>query len=208
MNKVKFQLISIILALIVSACGAQATPSIDAVSVQNTAVAAAFTMVAQTQAAIPTATSLPPTDTPAPTPIPTDTAAPLPTTNSEVLPTLEPTQGQSSSNSNTNPCLAPLNMAGAGPKHPTVIKNEIKKVKTFTLSLQLYIPNAFGACGVIPAGAGTYGLPSGSWYALAWVTLKNGKSFTTSGNFYVQPAQFDKLVLCVRDAAIVYAPSC
>ena len=205
MNRIKFLSMAIATAMILSACGANVTPTIDSVSVQETAVMAAFTVIAQTQAAIPTNTPLPPTDTPIPTPMPTDTPPPSPTTVQLEI-TLAPTQAQSSSNGND--CLAPLNMGSAGPGHTTVIKNQIKGVKTLTLSLQLYTPNAFGACGVIPAGPGTYQLPSGNWYALAWVTLNNGKNFTTSGSFYVQPAQFDKLELCLRSSDITYAPKC
>jgi len=206
MKKIKFHTIIIVLTLVISACGGQtAAPSIDIASVQSTAVAAASTIIAQTQAAIPTNTPIPPTDTPVPTPLPTDTPLPLPTT--EQLETT-PTQVPSSSDSSGNGCLGPLNMGGAGPKHTTVIKNEIKNVKSFTFSLQLYEPNAFGTCGIISGSTGSIGLPSGNWYALAWVTLKNGKNFTTSGSFYVQPAQFDKLELCIRDVTIIYAPSC
>jgi hypothetical protein len=67
------------IALLMSACGAQAAPTMSAADVQLTAVAAAFTVVAQTQAAIPTATSLPPTETASPTPLPTNTPLSLPT---------------------------------------------------------------------------------------------------------------------------------
>jgi len=73
------------LALIISACGTrvpQATPTVDVVGIQSTMAAAAFTMVAETQSAIPTATPPPPTATPndlsADTPAPTDTFLPLP----------------------------------------------------------------------------------------------------------------------------------
>ena len=68
--------------LIISACGAgrAATPppTLDPVDLQNTAAAVAFTMVAQTQAAIPTATPPPPTATVTNTPPPTETFLPLP----------------------------------------------------------------------------------------------------------------------------------
>ena len=68
------------LALIISACGAQATPipTINPVDIQNTMAAAAFTMVAETQAAIPTATPVPPTATFTNTPAFTSTVPPLP----------------------------------------------------------------------------------------------------------------------------------
>lgn len=60
------------LTLIISACGARgeadATPTINpvdqAVALQATVIAAGFTNVAQTQTALPTATPLPPTNTP------------------------------------------------------------------------------------------------------------------------------------------------
>ena len=67
--------------LIVSACGGrgpQATPTMDAVDLQGTIAAAAFTVVAETQAAIPTATLPPPTATFTDTPAPTNTFLPLP----------------------------------------------------------------------------------------------------------------------------------
>ena len=74
------KIISVILATsLLAACGADATPTISVADVQSTAVSAAFTIVAQTQAAIPTATPLPPTETPTQTPPPTNTTAPLPT---------------------------------------------------------------------------------------------------------------------------------
>jgi len=70
---------TILIVLLLSACGAEVPPTINAVDVQNTAVSGAFTLVAETQAAIPTATPLPPTDTPTQTPLPTNTPLALPT---------------------------------------------------------------------------------------------------------------------------------
>lgn len=79
------------ITLMISACGAQAAPTLSAADVQLTAVAAAFTIVAQTQAAIPTATPLPPTETASPTQPPTNTAVSLPTLEtSAVQATLTP----------------------------------------------------------------------------------------------------------------------
>lgn len=74
------------MTMIISACGAPAAPTMSAVDVQLTAVAAAFTVVAQTQAAIPTATPLPPTETASPTPLPTNTSASLPTLEATLTP--------------------------------------------------------------------------------------------------------------------------
>ena len=52
------KLLTIMLAsiLLLSACGPEPEPTMSAEEVQGTAVAAAWTMVAETQAAIPTAT--------------------------------------------------------------------------------------------------------------------------------------------------------
>ena len=71
---------SILLAAgILAACGAEAPPTPSSADINATAVAAAFTIVAQTQAAIPTVTPVPPTQTPTQTPPPTNTPAALPT---------------------------------------------------------------------------------------------------------------------------------
>ena len=70
---------ALVIMLIISACGtrgeSKATPTINPLDLQSTMVAAAFTLVAETQAAIPTAT-LPPTATN--TPASTATLPPLP----------------------------------------------------------------------------------------------------------------------------------
>ena len=79
-----FSLLTLLLTitLLISACGAPsapATPTINAVDLQNTVIAAALTVVAETQAAIPTATPPPPTATFTDTPAATSTLPPLPT---------------------------------------------------------------------------------------------------------------------------------
>lgn len=65
-------------AIVLSACGAEGTPTASAADIQSTAVSAAFTIVAETQAAIPTSTPLPATVTPTQTPLPSNTPLPLP----------------------------------------------------------------------------------------------------------------------------------
>ena len=60
--------ISMLVAVLLTACGPKATPTMNPADVQATAFAAASTMVALTQAAIPTATPIPPTETPVPLP--------------------------------------------------------------------------------------------------------------------------------------------
>jgi len=100
MNRLK-SVSTILIAVLLSACGAQATPTINPVDVQNTALAAAFTLVAETQAAMPTATPVPPTETA------TETQPPLPT-NTPLTPatTLTPVAVvASTSTAGGDPCL-------------------------------------------------------------------------------------------------------
>ena len=95
----------LIITLIISACGAgseaQTTPTIDPVDLQSTMVAAASTLVAETQAAIPTAT-IPPTATVTNTPAFTATIPPLPTLGATF--TASP---QANPNAN-DPCITTL----------------------------------------------------------------------------------------------------
>ncbi|HEY3474852.1 MAG TPA: hypothetical protein VGK56_09600, partial [Anaerolineales bacterium] len=94
----------LMITLIVSACGArgaQATPppTIDPVDLQNTAAAVAFTMVAQAQTALPTATPLPPTATVTDTPAPTETFLPLPSLEATFTP------GAGGNSGGEDPCI-------------------------------------------------------------------------------------------------------
>ena len=192
--------ISVYIALIVTtalaACSPPAAPTIDASHVQGTAEAIAATSVALTVAAIP------PTPVPTDTPLPSPTA--FPTADLSLIPTLaSPTASQAAQGD----CLHPLDMGAAGPGHKTVVKNQTGN--SINLSLNLYERNAFGECGAISYAnltknsSVTVDLPAGYWYAYAWAG-----DFHTSGSFFVQPAQFDKIELCVREALIVYKPQC
>lgn len=74
-------IVSLVITLVFSGCGArvpQPAPTVNPVDLQSTVAAAAFTVIAQTQAAIPTATPLPPTATFTDTPLPTLTLLPQP----------------------------------------------------------------------------------------------------------------------------------
>lgn len=133
-------IISIILliAVLVSACGATpAVPTINPVDVQSTAAAAALTIVAQTQAAIPTATPLPPTDTPSQTPLPTDTP--------QILPTLQATFTPVPQNT-VDPCSTRI--LASSPKGRETTIHIINTVKTqVTVSLYLNETASWGECG-------------------------------------------------------------
>ena len=88
MNRFSIPTQTLAIALILSACGApQAAPTVNPVDLQVTAVAAAYTIIAETQAAIPTSTPLPsPTATVTNTPNATTTLPPLPTLGATFTP--------------------------------------------------------------------------------------------------------------------------
>ncbi len=196
-----------LLALLLNACGSLAVATIDPAHVKASAIAAAATIVASTRAAIPTET---------PSPLPTET--PLPSPTALFPPTLDPLAGfanglapTATSRGGEGTCAHALDVGGAGRTHQTLIKNETTGV--VNLSLSLYKVNTFGQCGYLYYGnlhknsSVMADLPAGYWSAYAWATTKN-KNFTAGGSFFVQPAQFDKLELCVRTERIVYSPQC
>lgn len=143
MKRLSIFTLILVATLILSACGAEPPPpTMNAVDVQNTAVAAAFTMVAQTQAAIPTATPLPPTEAPTQTPLPTDTPLPLPTTNVTVTSTTTPV---SSNNSGGDPCQTRVLSPERG--RETIIRVVNTTNVTITVSMYLNETAAHGECG-------------------------------------------------------------
>jgi hypothetical protein len=132
----------ILTTLISSACGAEPPPpTMNALDVQNTAVAAAMTMVAQTQAAIPTATLPPPTETPTQTPLPTDTPLPLPTLNVTFTSTTAPV----SNNTGGDPCATRVLSPERG--RETIIRVANSTDVTITVSMYLNETAAHGECG-------------------------------------------------------------
>jgi hypothetical protein len=131
-----------LIALIVGACAPKAAPTMTAADVQSTAVAAAFTMVAQTQAAIPTATLLPPTEMPTSTPLPTNTPAELPTL--AVSPTTVVQAGATTS-SGVDPCSTRV-LSGPKGKATTIRIVNMTKVP-IKVSIYLNETAGQGACG-------------------------------------------------------------
>jgi hypothetical protein len=139
----RLSILTIILAtaLIISACGAEPVPTVNPVDVQNTAIAAAQTMVAQTQAAIPTATPLPPTETATQTALPTDTPLTLPTLDVTLTSTIAPT----SSNAGGDPCATRVLSPKQG--RETVIRVVNTTKVAITVSMYLNETAAHGECG-------------------------------------------------------------
>ena len=166
------------LAIFLTACGPQGTPTMSAEDVQGTAVSSAWTMVAMTQLAIPTNT---PTETPSPTPLPTFT--PLPSPTLESTPLALPTATTASASGSDN-CVKPLNIGAAGPQSEVRFENQTEGTVTLSLNLST---NAFGECGSLSYNLGkneklVLSLPKGVYFAWAWITFKNGSTGTASGS--------------------------
>ena len=133
---------ALVITLIISACGApQATPTVNLIDLQNTAVVAASTLVAETQAAIPTATPPPPTATATVPPIPTSgpTLTPLP---GGISFTPTPAQIPSTADPSINKVL-PDSLAGQ------TIKIRIDNPTRATIMVSVYLQsgNPQGVCG-------------------------------------------------------------
>ncbi len=142
---------AVLLTVLLSACGAQ-TPPPPTPDVLATANAAAATMIAQTQAAQPTATQVPPTETLAPTPTLAPTL-PVPPTSS--IPTLPPTQPPSNTGAN---CNGMMDVGASGRTTPVMFKNDTKYPVTLTIGISS--PNKFGQCGMISRAMGKNGSAS------------------------------------------------
>jgi hypothetical protein len=175
------------LALILSACGSQAAPTIDPVQIQATAAVMASTMSAQTQAAIPTLTQTP---LPSPTMLPTSTETPVPTVVVVEL---------TATSSSTDPCNTPLfaNPASSdGGKNDKKANIQIRNSTKAPITVSLYLSkNAFGQCGFVsyvlsPSQSVTISgqLPLGCYYASAYVndpkkpSRPNGASACITGD--------------------------
>jgi len=133
------------IAMVMSACGGgtPAEPTVNPQDIQSTAVAAAFTIIAETQAAIPTNTPVPPTDTPVPTPLPTDTPVPSPTLETIVIPTFTSPPPAPTNNTGGDPCNQVL-----GAVTGTETKIKLKNMTNGTLVVSLYLNlTPFGECG-------------------------------------------------------------
>ena len=184
--------------LLIGACGPAAVPTISPEEVQGTAVAAAWTMVAETQAAIPTATPVPPTETALPTALPTNTIAPLviPTQSQGV--STQPVAAQPTSTTSSNECNKLLQSSAAGPTSPIKIINETKAA----INVSLYLDKTvFGECGYrgyqVPAkGSVNIEFPQGVMYAYAWILEPVNK--TVSGGPW-RPNNTDKWEIYIRE---------
>lgn len=184
--------------LLVSACAPQAIPTVDPVDIQHTAEAAAFTMVAETEGAAPSATPIPPTDTPSLTPPPSSTPLPLPTSGTaELLPTnaltftqqAPPAQATSSSGDSQDICNQALT-SWQGPTANFTIANQTNPEGTIVLSM--YVETELGQCGYLIITGDSFSGPVGQYSAGAFITGKqNLKAF---GSFRITPGNWKIVV--------------
>jgi Predicted solute binding protein len=204
----RFSILTVVaIALLISACGAPAAPTMQAIDVQNTAVAAAFTMVAETQAAIPTATPLPPTEPPTQTPLPTNTPLPLPTSATLAVISSPTTASVSSSNNSTStdPCATRVLSAPEGKETTIRIVNTTKL--GVTVSLYLNETASKGACGYRSFTIAKNNdivfkdLVQGCYSLWAWSDNAKGK-FTSSGYGCINNP--DKWTFEVRESNIKF----
>lgn len=142
MNRFSLLASTITIALLISACGGsepQAAPTINPDDLQSTIVAAAYTVVAETQAAIPTST-IPPTATVTNTPAFTATLPPLPTLGATFTPSPAPNPYAG------DPCInTPLPASLVGETIKIRIDNPTKA--TINLTIYLQSGNPQGICG-------------------------------------------------------------
>ncbi|HUE99252.1 MAG TPA: hypothetical protein VMN99_08345 [Anaerolineales bacterium] len=200
-------IIGAVFILLASACAPQGTPTANPVDIQHTAEAAALTMVAQTQQALPTATPIPPTDTPSPTPLPTTTPLPLPTSGTPGLlpanaPTFTPQAPQSSSGSGDNQdiCNQPLT-SWQGPTANFSIANQTKPEGTIILSM--YVVTNLNQCGYLIITGDSFSGPIGQYSAGAFITGKqNLKAF---GSFRITEGNWN---IVVRNDSIIAQGGC
>lgn len=192
-------IVSLLFILLVSACGSQATPTANPADIQATAQAAAFTMVAQTQQAIPTPTQVPPTEIPTQTPLPSVTPIPLPTQAGATqvgatqpgLPTFTPQslQPTASSGNNQDICNQPLT-SWQGPTAKFGIQNETQPQGTIVLSM--YVVTELNQCGYLIITGDSFTGPVGQYSAAAFITgRQNHKAF---GNFRITEGSWSVVV--------------
>jgi hypothetical protein len=160
---------TILIVVALSACGTASTPTVSPADMANTAIALAWTEVAMTQAAIPTATAspIPPTPTLTFTPFPTPTPQPL---------VIAP-----SATSGVDPCNLPIPNPAFGTKTKVKFVNESKG--SVHLSFGMLQKNELGECGTYDFYMGASESPTvdvltGCYWAYASIAGPGSKNST------------------------------
>jgi len=135
--------LAIAITICLSACNTQAAPTVDTLSIQNTAIAIAYTMAAETYTAIPTFTIIPLTETLTQIPSPTSTPVILATKTPKPTVTVT-TNPLASGGGNSYPCNLPLNSISGGSPTKIKIQNDSRTPIAVRLTLN---KTPFGDCG-------------------------------------------------------------
>jgi hypothetical protein len=188
------------LAVLLTACGPQATPTMLPADVEGTAVSSAWTMVALTQLAIPTATPLPPTETPSPTPLPTFTPLPSPTIDPALV--IAPTSTTSSTSG--DPCNKALVSSPDGKMTRLRLQNETGAPVTFSIYLN---KTPFGECGYrgynLTKGERVFiDFPQGCYYFWAQINDPKKPSNASGGGDGICANNSDLWVVRIMDEVI------
>jgi len=187
----------LLLALSISACGTPvAAPTLDGLSVQNTATTEAQTV-------LPTNTTLLPTEIFTETPLPTDTLVPSPTLDAPATPTvvLLPTELPTFTPQPavTGPCSQQL-LSWMGSTSKFVTMNETTNPKA-KIQLLVSVTTKLGECGWLNINGSSFSGPAGTYSATAFVS----GTPRISGAFFIQGGDW-KIV--VRNTGIVALGSC
>jgi hypothetical protein len=183
------------LTVLLSACGAKATPTLDSAQVMATAMEMAKEIAAQTQAAIPTATAtLPPTAT---------FTLPPPTFALPTLPSILPTATTASGGDPCNSLMAPN---PGGRKSNLLIDNRTKAAINLSLWLS---PTAF-ACGF--ARLPTVGskssymasLPEGCYYPSVYINDPKKPRSLAGPTFCIHSTDKITLIVDYEGFKVVY----
>jgi hypothetical protein len=196
-------IVTIVMVIILSACGSSAPPTMSSADIQGTAVAAAWTIVAMTQAAIPTNTPIPPTETPSPTPQPTFTPLTLPTS---AFPTLG-TGATAAGAATVDLCNLPV--AAGAPGHKAKVQFQNKSNGNVNLAFGLMRPTDFGECGTYHFTFSKTESPvvevlAGCYWAYAWVTGKKPSTAVNIYEFCITPSGGQKWFIAIKPDVIVW----
>lgn len=186
MKRILSTAISLVMIFAIPACGA-AEPDLSERDIENTAVAAAWIAITETQAALPSPTPVPPTSTPEPTPtfIPTIV----------LLPTLPPPTAAVAA----TPTAECSQIPAAEPKGTLVtVEFTNESQGSANLAFGMLSPNEFGECFTYSYTIGrgdalSTRVVAGCYWGYAWITGSE-TSVARSGD----------AVLCVTNSSLIY----
>lgn len=187
MKQKLFTTLSLLIILLISACGGSEAPTLSPQDQANTAVAEAWLIITQTQAALPTSTPIPPTNTPEPTLPPLPTIAILPTLPIATVASA-PTQDE---------CNQPPPLEPKGSQVNVDFTNTSKG--QVNLALGMNTPNDKKECVTYSFSLGSGGgivearILAGCYWGYGWVTGSEPSTASTGNN-----------LMCMTDTSGTY----